>query len=214
MTKPSLSWIEPHTMASLLARAGGPRPRPTEARATDARPTESRAIEARPTLVTPTPGRASRTRTLPPPMLPVPSLVDPLSSAGRLPDFVRPAGGLEERLQAFLNWVNLGVSPITAFVADESGLPLAALAEEALVAVTAPCMAIFRHLRSLSGGEPRGRLVLVVEHDRLLHVAEAMTPWGRCNVAILAQSVIPDATMMTLQRGLATALSEPGDEQG
>lgn len=227
MTKPSLSWIEPHTMASLLARAsGGPRPRPVEARSFDARsfdarPSDARGadargaevwpVEARTAEGRPLSSRGSRTRTLPPPMLPVPSLVDPLSSAGRLPDFVRPEGGLEERLQAFLNWVNFGVSPLTAFVADESGLPLAALAEDALVAVTAPCMAIFRHLWSLSGGEPRGRLVLVVEQDRLLHVAEAATPWGRCNVAILAQTVIPDATMMTLQRGLATALSEPGD---
>lgn len=53
---------------------------------------------------------------------------------------------------------NLGVSPVTAFVADESGLPLAALAEETLVAVTAPCMAIFRHPRSLSGASRGGAL--------------------------------------------------------
>jgi hypothetical protein len=195
MTKPSLSWIDPQDLQRLLARVSSPEPAP-------------RAAEA----PVPLSSRASRTRTLPPPMLPAPSLVDPDSSAGRLPEFSPPPGGLEERLQAFLSWVNLGVGPLTAFVADESGLPLASLADDELVAVTAPCMATFKHLGTLSGGEARGRMTLVVDQDRQLHVAEASCPWGRFNVAILTQTGIPDTTMKILQRGLVAALAEPGEE--
>lgn len=203
MTKSSLSWIEPQAMATLLARVSTPPRRRAEILSTVSNKTPASLLPSSTSFI-----EAPRSRTLPPPMLPAPSMTDPLSSMGRLPDFERPSGSLEERLSAFLVWVNRSIAPLSAFVADESGLPMAALAEDALVAVTAPCMAIFKYLWTLSGGEPRGRLVLVVDTERLLHVAEVATPWGRFNVSLLAQSIIPDATMMTIQRGLATALSE------
>lgn len=195
MTKPSLSWIEPSALQALLARASAP-----------VRP----VVEApRPAVPAPV-SHAGRTgRTLPPPpMLPSPSLVDPESTAGRLPGFERPDGSVEARLQAFLTWIHRSVVPLAAFVADEGGLPLAAFADDTLVAVTAPCMAIFQYLATLYGHEPRGRLVLVVDGKKLLHVAEVATRWGRFNVSILSATTIPDSTMMTIQQGLATALSD------
>lgn len=190
-------------MAILLARTSGSKPT-SYRRFSDGLPTSNRASPRVESRTEPIP----RQRTLPPPILPAPSPLDPLSSTSHLPEFSCPPGSLEERIGAFLLWVNRSVAPLSAFVADESGLPMAALAEDALVAVTAPCMAIFKYLGSLSNGESRGRLVLVIDGDRLLHVAEVATPWGHFNVSILAQATIPDTTMRTIQRGLATALSE------
>ena len=55
--------------------------------------------------------------------------------------------------------------------------------------------------------------MLTVDRDKLLHVAEATSRWGRFNVAILSATTIPDLTMRTIQQGLATALSDQEHDQ-
>lgn len=214
MTKPSLSWIDRNKVSSLFDRLSSPKRSRSVAPAPGSAPPVSTRTLAPPApsgvgTMAGLPGQISGSFAAPAPMsVPRPSALP--KTAPR--DFEHPGGPLEIRLERYVSWVAQITACEAVFVADENGLPVVSHAEDpVLIAVTAPCMSVFDQAWRAMGGPAharRGRLVFAIEDDKLLHVAETGTPWGRFGVAVISPTTVPDDVMQCIQRGLSVALSE------
>jgi hypothetical protein len=215
MTKPSLSWIDRHKVSSLFDRLTSPkRSRSVEPASESAPPISARTLAPPTPIASPSPSSSTSSPTQAAPaaspvvLVPRPSTLPKLAPV----DFQHPGGPLESRLERYVSWVAQMTSCDAVFVADENGLPVVSHAEDpVLIAVTAPCMSVFDQAWRAMGGPAharRGRLVFAIEDDKLLHVAETGTPWGRFGVAVISPTTVPDDIMQCIQRGLKVALSE------
>lgn len=224
MTTPSLSWIDRSRWSLLLENATPaavvslrpPRkatPRPTAAAKArlasaagarapqgDAAPPEAPALaeDSAPTLRPPTfpppPASAFRPPSASPPALP--------------PAFEPPHGELEERLQAFFEWVLRSVPCSAAFIADEHGLPL--IQRGAMldyIAFSSSVLTLLSSIASLEGHEKRW-LSIGVARDTILHLAEVSTVWGRFGVGIVASESLRAELLGIVQQGLEGAFKE------
>jgi hypothetical protein len=216
MTSQSLSWIDRSRWSLLLENAtplGNASLRSLHKgalQATDAanaKLTKSSALGrsavAQPSAPAPLKGDSSQSR-------PAPSA--PLSSrspAAALPAaFEPPKGALEERLQAFFEWVLRSVPCIAAFIADEHGLPLVQRgAMLDYVAYSSSVLTLLSSIAALEGQEKRW-LSIGVTRDTILHLAEVTTTWGRFGVGIIANNSLRADLLGIIQQGLEGAFKE------
>ncbi len=221
MTTPSLSWINRSRWSALLDHAVGPKP---EARAPASKrsgwvdgfaPLSKRAQSGgipnatAPTVpsapIRPAPAVAVAAVETPPP----PSVAPPTHRAEQQPvlprPFKAPQGSLENRLQAFFEWVMDSVPCTAAFIADEHGLPL--VQRGALPDHIAFSSSVLTLLESLEG-LPNRWLSVGISNDSVLHLAEVGTAWGRFGVGIVSNETIRKDVLAVVQQGLERSFEE------
>jgi hypothetical protein len=217
MTSQSLSWIDRSRWSLLLENAtpvGNASLRPLHKAAlqvidpSNAKLSKSSATGrfavAQPSAPAPLKGDVSQSR--PAPSAPVSSG----SPAAALPaPFEPPKGALEERLQAFFEWVLRSVPPcIAAFIADEHGLPLVQRgAMLDYVAYSSSVLTLLSSIAALEGHEKRW-LSIGITRDTILHLAEVTTTWGRFGVGIIANNSLRADLLGIVQQGLEGAFKE------
>ncbi len=161
-TSRSLFWSEGEgTLARALARVAAPVARPAPAPAPAAPP----AAPAEPPA---------------PPAPPLPN--EPMVTAG----FTPPFGSLEDRIEAWLQWVAGRAGAAHAFLLDRDGLPMLQLGGDArLVELGSLARGLLGRLAEVAAG--RGRLAVSVrlESERLLRLIDLATPLGPLTVGFV-----------------------------
>ena len=212
MTTPSLSWIDRTRWSALLdgtasgATARGDRRPPAKPRPPAPAPAPARVTA--PTLpviatsvpVEPAPAPASIKA---PPVETRESA--PMSTRTPLLPFEVPIGEMEERLQAFFEWLIRAVPCTSAFIADESGLPLVHRgAAPEHVAFSSSVLSLLESLE----GVPRRWMSIGISPREVLHLAEVGTLWGRFAVGIVATESLRRDVLAAVQQGLERAFEE------
>lgn len=212
MTTPSLSWIDRTRWSALLDGTV-----PSTAGRGDRRP------PAKPRVAVASPPRVPAPHTSPvttpsAPIVPVaapPAATAPLPAEARAPapvptptpllPFEVPIGEMEERLQAFFEWLIRAVPCTSAFIADENGLPLVhRSATQEHIAFSSSVLSLLESLE----GVPRRWMSVGISPREILHLAEVGTLWGRFAVGIVATESLRRDVLAVVQQGLERAFEE------
>ena len=165
MSERSLFWVEAAEITSLLTRIdepGSPRP------ATAATPVTPSAVDTSSTAE----AAASA------------SVTD--SAALGLGELWLPEGSIEERLGAFLGWLQTAADSSEVFVADAEGLPLVSQGVgDALIATLASLGGVWGTLRLDCPELGPGRLAIDFADDRYLHLLATETRWGWLHLGLV-----------------------------
>jgi hypothetical protein len=103
-----------------------------------------------------------------------------------LPEFCPPAGNLEGKLTAFLDWVQSATGCSAVFVADSDGITLAErTSEPVLPAIAAALSNSLKMVRALSETVHPESISLLLSSDSLLTVLDLSTSWGRFLIGIV-----------------------------
>jgi hypothetical protein len=135
----------------------------------------------------------------PPAMAPAPA-PEPQASAA----FTPPFGSLEDRIEAWLQWVAGRAGAAHAFLLDRDGLPMLQLGGDTrVIELASLARGLMGRLGEAAAG--RGRLAVSVrlENERLLRLIDLVTPLGPLTVGFVQRD--PDAAVF--EAGLRTSLA-------
>ncbi len=210
MTTPSLSWIDRTRWSALLDGTGSGAGARGDNRL---RPREQAPLRPHVPAPTTSPVVAKSAPLAPveaPPPAPPPPPAEarsPAPSAAPTPllPFEAPPGEMEERLQAFFEWLIRAVPCTSAFIADENGLPV--VHRGAVPEHVAFSSSVLSLLASLEG-VPRRWMSIGISPREVLHLAEVGTLWGRFAVGVVATESLRRDVLALVQQGLERAFEE------
>ena len=217
MTTPSLSWIDRTRWTALLdgtaagaATRGDPRRAPAKAGGAASAPLHAPTPQPSPVVAASAP--AEPVAAPPPSVKGPPALARaaaPVSTPTLPLPFEAPIGEMEERMEerlnAFFEWLIRAVPCTSAFIADDSGLPLVHRgAAPEHVAFSSSVLSLLESLE----GVPRRWMSIGISAREVLHLAEVGTLWGRFAVGIVATESLRRDVLALVQQGLERAFEE------
>lgn len=182
---PSISWIDRESFASLVRRMQTPAERAPKASAPPAPPPPA-APSAAPSAAVP--AAASPSVRVPRPSGPAPTLTP----------FVAPAGSIDERAAALLEWMGEQLPGDVAFVTDEHGL--AVVERNANVELLATSAALMRTVRELHDILPtiQDHITLSLSPTHTLSFALAESDWGHFGAGVVSSGRLAEDAMTAL----------------
>ncbi len=181
---PSLSWLDPATLAAALAKAGVEPGEPAS----------------------PAPRDLQRAARVEPP-LGLRLLIEPAGEPAAREEFSPPGGNLEDRLAALLDWVALKTDSRSIFVFDEEGLVLLERGSDpALAAISSSFINFHERIRSSLGARGQGSITTDLEAGQILHLLQVATGLGRYTLAFIAAEPVPRLWIRRFQTALSRAL--------
>ncbi|MEM7480200.1 MAG: hypothetical protein AAF481_03405 [Acidobacteriota bacterium] len=193
----SLSWIDPKDLSAALVRAGVRRTPRNQRRSVNVGLSRLEAEQDGTVAEFPSAdGPSHRAR---------PVAVEAIAEPPRAVPFEVPSGTLQDRLMAFVRWVEQITECRQVFVADAEGLVLIEhqTAGE-LVAVSSSFMSSLERVRACLGTEPRGVLAVDIDDQQVLQLIQIRSDLGRFHLGCIVTDPLGRSQVNALREGLAT----------
>jgi hypothetical protein len=139
-------------------------------------------------------------------------VAEPRQPAAPPPDvklFEPPAGSIQERMTALVEWVGDQLGSDQVFLADQEGLALAGRnADQELVAVSSWLMTAWEKAQRFLGSKGGGAGVFELVGGNSLLLVVARAPWGLCGLGVVVRAIPDRAAVGRAKVALRAVVSE------